>query len=136
VPHVFENDGPGCIELGFLKLFIMSRAVDLCHLAQESPFRHVEAVRPSVLAQESALKNTRGMRPYVPTKTFDFFQTLVVPVVVRNTPRRSQANTAVQPASNPTTMSRPSDFNQPRRFKSMWNKTVRLTISRIFGVLI
>lgn len=121
------------MELGFLKLFIMSQAVDLCHIAQESPFRHVETAGPPVLAQESDFENTRASRPYVPNKTFDFFQTIVVPVVVRNTPRRSQVNAAIQPASNATTMSRPSHLNQPPRFKSMWNKTVRLTISPTFG---
>jgi hypothetical protein len=137
VPHVFENDGHECIELGFLKLFIMSQAVDLCHLAQESAFRNVEAAGP---AQESAFENTRAPRPYVPTKTFDFFQTIVVPVVVRNTPRIAQGNAPVQSASNATTASGPPSYinpqPQPPQFKSMWNKTVKLTISHIFAVLI
>ena len=138
MPHVFENDGPGCIELGFLKLFIMSRAVDLCHLAQESPFINVEAAGPSVLAQESIFENTRAAKPYVPSKTFDFFQTIVVPVVVRNTPRMAQSNAAIQPVSNATTVyGSPSYPNpQPPQFKSMWKKTVRLTITHIFAVLI
>jgi len=138
VPHVFENDGPGCIELGFLKLFIMSQAVDLCYLAQESPFRNVEAAGPSVLDQESVFENTRAARPYVPSKTLDFFHTIVVPVVVRNTPRTAQGNAAIQPASNATTVSGSASYPnpQPPQFKSMWKKTVRLTISHIFGVLI
>lgn len=116
----------------------MSRAVDLCHLAQESPFINVEAAGPSVLAQESIFENTRAAKPYVPSKTFDFFQTIVVPVVVRNTPRMAQSNAAIQPASNATTVyGSPSYPNaQPPQFKSMWKKTVRLTITHIFAVLI
>jgi hypothetical protein len=116
----------------------MSQAVDLCHLAQESPFRNVEAAGPSVPAQESVFENTRAARPYVPSKTFDFFQTIVVPVVVRNTPRMAQENAATQPSSNATTVSGSTSYPnpQPPQFKSMWKKTVRLTISHIFAVLI
>ena len=134
MPHVFENDGPGYIELGFLKLFIMSKAVDLCNLAQESPFRKVKAQGPPVLSQQSPRVNTRATATWVPNHTRDFFQTIVVPVVVRSTPRREQGNVAIQSASNPMSASRPHSYPnpQPPRFKSMWRETVRVTI-RMFS---
>ncbi|KIM37921.1 hypothetical protein M413DRAFT_13109 [Hebeloma cylindrosporum] len=126
VPHVFENDGTGCIELGFLKLYIMSQAVDLCNIAQQSPFGLVEVARPSPIDRESAFEhNTRATKPWVPSQTFDFLQTIIVPVVVRDTPRTPPGNTSsILPTSNA--------HHEPPQFKSMWNKTVRSTISYMF----
>lgn len=108
VPHVFENGGSGFIEIGFLKLYIMSQAVDLSGLAQESPF-----------------VNTRAPRPYVHER-YDFFHSIVVPVVVRTNPRTRQLGPTNRLESHPTTWTEsvPTSNPSPPIFRSMWNCTV------------